>query len=80
MNSRKTLALAEFPLKRDVATDCRSQGPMPQQITDGSRRDELHPQKMVQLVGFRDPMHESTKELHRPPQSSLLQREPSYAD
>ena len=55
MNSRKTLALAEFPLKRDVATDCRSQGPMSQQITDGSGRNELHPQKMVQLVGFHDP-------------------------
>ena len=56
MNSRKTLALAEFPLKRDVATDCRSRGPMSQQITYGSGRNELHPQKMVQLVGFRDPI------------------------
>jgi hypothetical protein len=55
MNSRKTLALAEFPLKRDVATDRGSQGPMSQQNTDGSGRDELHPQKLVQLVGFRDP-------------------------
>jgi hypothetical protein len=63
MNSCKTLALAEFPLKRDVATHCRSQGPMSQQITDGSGRDELHSQKMVQLVGFRDPnarKHEGT--------------------
>ena len=55
MNSRKTLTLAEFPLKRDVATDRGSQGPMSQQNTDGSGRDELHPQKLVQLVGFRDP-------------------------
>jgi hypothetical protein len=55
MNSRKTLTLAEFPLKRDVATDRGSQGPMSQQNTDGSGRNELHPQKMVQLVGFRDP-------------------------
>jgi hypothetical protein len=63
MNSRKTLALAEFPLKRDVATDCGSQGPMSQQNTDGSGRNELHPQKMAQLVGFRDPNareHEGT--------------------
>ena len=65
MNSRKTLALAEFPLKRDVATDCRSQGPMSQQITDGSGRNELHPQKMVQLVGFRDPKARSQKKIHR---------------
>ena len=55
MNSRKTPALAEFPLKRDVAADCGSQGPMSQQNTDGSGRNELHPQKLVQLVGFRDP-------------------------
>jgi hypothetical protein len=55
MNSRKMLAHAEFPLKRDVATDCGSQGPMSQQNTDGSGRNELHPQKLVQLVGFRDP-------------------------
>ena len=55
MNSRKTLTFAEFPLKRDVATDRGSQGPMSQQNTDGSGRDELHPQKLLQLVGFRDP-------------------------
>ena len=55
MNSRKTPALAEFPLRRDVAADCGSQGPMLQQITDGSGRNELHPQKLVRLVGFRDP-------------------------
>ena len=55
MNSRKTLALAEFPLKRDLAADCGSQGPMSQQNTDGSGRNELYPQKLVQLVGFRDP-------------------------
>ncbi len=55
MNSRKTPARAEFPLKRDVAADCGSQGPMSQQNTDGSGRNELHQQKLVQLVGFRDP-------------------------
>jgi hypothetical protein len=55
MNSRKTLALAELPPKRDVATDCGSPGPMSQQNTDGPGRNELHPQKLPQLVGFRDP-------------------------
>jgi hypothetical protein len=55
MISRKTPALAEFTRKRDVAADCGSQGPMSQQNTDGSGRNELHAQKMVQLVGFRDP-------------------------
>jgi plasmid replication initiation protein len=28
---------------------------MSQQNTDGSGINELHPQKLVQLVGFRDP-------------------------
>ena len=63
MNTHKTPALAEFPLKRDMATACGSQGPMSQQNTDGSGRNELHPQKLVQLVGFRDPnarKHEGT--------------------
>ena len=55
MISRKTPALAEFTRKRDVAADCGSQGPMSQQNSDGSGRNELHPQKLVQLVGFRDP-------------------------
>jgi hypothetical protein len=55
MISRKMPALAEFPLKRDVAADCGSQGPMSLQNTDGSNRNELHPQKLVQLVGFRNP-------------------------
>ena len=55
MNSRMTPVLADFTRKRDVAADCGSQGPMSQQNTDGSGRNELHPQKLVQLVGFRDP-------------------------
>ena len=55
MNPRKTMAHAEFLLKQDVTTDCGSQGPMLQQNTDGSGRNELHPQELVQLVGFRDP-------------------------
>jgi len=63
MNTHKMPARAQFPLKRDVAADCGSQGPMLQQNTYGSGRNELHPQKLVQLVGFRDPnarKHEAT--------------------
>jgi len=55
MDSRKTPALAEFPSRRDVATDGGAPGPMSQQNTDGSGRNEIHPQKLPQLVGFRDP-------------------------
>jgi hypothetical protein len=55
MNSRKMLALAALPPKRDVASDCGSPGPMSQQNTDGPGRNELHQQELPQLVGFRDP-------------------------
>jgi hypothetical protein len=61
MNTHKTPAPAQFPLKRHLAADCGSQGPMLRQNTEGSGRNELHPQQFVQLVGFRDPhapMHE----------------------
>jgi hypothetical protein len=55
MKPHKTPAGAQFPLKRHLAADCGSQGPMLQQNIDGFGRNELHPQKFVQLVGFRDP-------------------------
>jgi hypothetical protein len=63
MNTHKTPALAQFPLKRHLAADCGTQGPMLQQNTEGFGSNELHPQQLVQLVGFRDPnalMHEVT--------------------
>jgi hypothetical protein len=58
MNSCKTPALADPltpELKSDVAADGGAQGPMAQQDTDGAGINELHPQQLVQLVGFRDP-------------------------
>jgi hypothetical protein len=55
MKPHKTMGLAEVSPKRDMATECGSQGPMSQQSTGGPGRNELHPQKLVQLVGFRDP-------------------------
>jgi hypothetical protein len=59
MNPRKTLARAKSPLKPelkpDVAANGGVQGPMCQQHTDGSGINELHPQQLLQLVGFRDP-------------------------
>ena len=55
MNSRKTPALAKLPPKRDVVTGGGSPGPMSQQHTDDSGRNGIHPQKLPQLVGFRDP-------------------------
>jgi hypothetical protein len=60
MNSRKTLALAEFPLIRDVASRRRSR-PDVQQHTDDSGRNGIRPQELPQLVGFVIPMPESTK-------------------
>jgi hypothetical protein len=63
MNPRKTLALAQSPLEpelkpdlaADLAADGGAPGPMCQQNTDGAGINELHPQQLPQLVGFRDP-------------------------
>jgi hypothetical protein len=69
MNPRKTVALAEFSLKPelkpeelkpeelkpDLAADGGAPGPMCQQHADGAGINELHPQQLPQLVGFRDP-------------------------
>ena len=59
MNPRKTFALAQSPLepelKPDLADDGGTPGPMCQQHTDGAGINELHPQQLPQLVGFRDP-------------------------
>jgi hypothetical protein len=63
MNPRKTFALAQSPLEpelkpdltADLAADGGAPGPMCQQNTDGAGINELHPQQLPQLVGFRDP-------------------------
>jgi len=59
MNPRRTLALTEFPLepelKPDLAADGGARGPMSEQHSDGSGINEIHPQQLPQLVGFRDP-------------------------
>jgi hypothetical protein len=57
---------AEFPQKRDVIADC-GDGPMSQQHADDSHGHEMHPQKLVQLVGCHDPhtgKHEGGHRLH----------------
>jgi hypothetical protein len=63
MNPRKTLARAKSPLKPELKPDLKpdlaaaggAPGPMCQQHTDGAGINELHPQQLPQLVGFRDP-------------------------
>ena len=59
MNPRKTFALAQSPLepelRPDLAADGGAPGPMALQHTDGAGINELHPQQLPQLVGFRDP-------------------------
>jgi hypothetical protein len=48
------LAAAQFSGKRDVSAGSGPQGPMPLQNTCGFGGYDLHPQKLVQLVGCRD--------------------------
>jgi hypothetical protein len=54
MESQK-LAAAEFSSNRGVSARCGHQGPMSQQNPDGFGSNQLHPQKLVRLVGCRDP-------------------------
>ena len=64
--SRPGSVPAEVPRKRD-ATDRCGQGPMSQQNAVGAHGHEMHPQKLVQLVGCHDAnagKHEVGRRLH----------------
>ena len=53
MISHKVVA-AQSSSNRNVSADCTLQGPMSLQNTSDSGSYELHPQKLVRLVGCRD--------------------------
>ena len=53
MISRK-IVYAQFSSNRDVSAGCGHQGPMTLQNTCNFGSYELHPQKLVQLIGCRD--------------------------
>jgi hypothetical protein len=58
---------AEFPQKKNIAADGDAHGPMPQQDTADCHGHEMHPQKLVQLVGCHDlnaGKHEAADRLH----------------
>jgi hypothetical protein len=63
---------AELPQKKDItgkdiAPDGGAHGPMPQQDTADCHGHEMHPQKLVQLVGCHDlnaGQHETAHRLH----------------
>jgi hypothetical protein len=46
---------AELPQKEDVIAERGAHNPMSQQHADDSHGHEMHPQKLVQLVGCHDP-------------------------
>jgi hypothetical protein len=45
---------AELPHEKHEIADGGTPGPMPQQDAGGSHGHEMHPQKLVQLVGCHD--------------------------
>lgn len=58
---------AELPQKEDVIADRGGHGPMSQQHADDSHSHEMHPQKLVRLVGCHDPnavKREGARDLH----------------
>jgi hypothetical protein len=52
---------AESQRKRETIADGGTPGPMPQQVADDCHGHEMHPQKLVQLVGCHDLNVESAK-------------------
>jgi hypothetical protein len=52
--SNRDLLSAEFPHKEEVAADGGTHRPMPQQATASGHGHEMHPQKLVRLVGCHD--------------------------
>jgi hypothetical protein len=52
---------AESPRKRDAIADGGAPRPMSQQDAGDCHGHEMHPQKLVQLVGCHDPNAEITK-------------------
>ena len=54
-NARLVPAEPQNEQKEDVIADRGAQGPMSQQHADDSHGHEMHPQKLVQLVGCHDP-------------------------
>jgi hypothetical protein len=62
MNPSSTRSMpAESPRKKDVIGDGGAPGPMPQQNAGDSHGHDMHPQKLVQLVGCHDPHAENLK-------------------
>jgi hypothetical protein len=59
--SRMPAMSAESPRKRDVIADRGVPGPMPQQVAGDCHGHEMHPQKLVRLVGCHDPNAEGIK-------------------
>ena len=59
--SRMPAMSAESPRKRDVIAEGGAPGPMPQQVAGDCHGHEMHPQKLMQLVGCHDPNAENTK-------------------
>jgi hypothetical protein len=53
--------------QKDVIADCgAAHGPMSQQGAGDSHSHEMHPQKLVQLVGCHDPNAGKQEDAHRP--------------
>ena len=56
MSASKTRpVLAQPPLPTDATADSGAHGPMSQQDAGDSHGHEMHPQKLVRLVGCHDP-------------------------
>jgi hypothetical protein len=58
---------AQSPQQRGATADRGDHGPMPQQDAGDSHGHEMHPQRLVQLVGCHDANAEKHEPAHRQP-------------
>jgi hypothetical protein len=65
MSPSKTYAVRAQPRQQtDAHPDSGVQGPMPQQDAGDSHGHEMHPQKLVRLVGCHDPHAGKREDAH----------------
>jgi len=65
MSPSKTYPVqAQSPQQTDAHADSGVQGPMPQQDAGDSHGHEMHPQKLVRLVGCHDPHAGKREDAH----------------
>jgi hypothetical protein len=60
-SSMRSMSAESARQRKDVIADGGAPGPMPQQVAGDCHGHEMHPQKLVQLVGCHEPNPDNLK-------------------